>query len=70
MLFLFYFQLSVFYENHPQVHYENRPPVHYEDRPSDSMSDDNVYENIYQSLDAAGMDLDQIYSTLGETANM
>ena len=70
MLFLFYFQLSVHYENRPPVHYEDRPPVHYENRPSDSMSDDNVYENIYQSLDAADMDPDQIYSTVTETANM
>ena len=58
MLFLFHFQLSVHYENRPPVHYENRPPV--------SMSEDPDY----QSLDAAGMDPDHLYSTLRETANM
>ena len=40
--------------------------VRYENRPPGSMSEDPVY----QSLDEAGMDPDQTYSTLKETANM
>ncbi|CAK6980114.1 uncharacterized protein LOC121896026 isoform X1 [Scomber scombrus] len=59
-------ELSVVYENRPPVSMsENRPPVHYENRPPVSMSEDPDY----QSLDAAGMDPDQTYSTLRETIN-
>ena len=77
MLFLFHFQLSVHYVYHTPVHYDNRPPVHYESllpahykyHPPGSMSEDNVYDDVYQSLDAAGMDPDHTYSGLRETVN-